>query len=310
MSPRGLEGQRDGERAEEEDRRKERKRESAPFFFFFDRREERRKKREGQGRKWREGWSEKEKTSRRCSTSRPQAGDDDWSKRIRKKKEGEMESWPVETARGPPWGSSYPAGDNVDEESDWENDAQLHCSRPSPPPPQSRGTPEQSTSAFSSSSSAVPIASLDAGALHPVSLSVVAAANRRLRELVNDPLSDRELWKVRHSFFPSLLVFFSNLKLSLASSLALFSTGLLLPALEPIRGFRTSHGQRRNRPLAPPLLRAPLRRRRSGRPPQALCRPAAGGAQGPRPRRGVRLRRAEHGRGRQKDPAVGHAVQQ
>ena len=116
-----------------------------------------------------------------------------------------MDSWPVEAPRGP---SLRPSSslDGEEEESDWEeeNDAaeQRHSSRPSPTPLPS--TPPPLPTSTSAPSSCPPISSLDDGALHhvlrflkdPASLSAVGATSRRLRELVNDPLSDRELWKV------------------------------------------------------------------------------------------------------------------
>ena len=117
-----------------------------------------------------------------------------------------MGSWPVDAPHEHSWG---PSSSHVGEESDWEDDAverrqlQSSSSKPSAPLPPSAGT---STSSPSSSSAPIapPIASLDDGALHhvlgfldPASLSAAGATSRRLRELVSDPLSDRELWKVR-----------------------------------------------------------------------------------------------------------------
>ena len=115
-----------------------------------------------------------------------------------------MASWPADAPHEHSWG---PLACHDNEESDWENDAveeQRQTSRPSPPLP---SRPSTSTPSSSFEPPPASISSLDDGALHhvlrflddPVSLSAIGASSRRMRELTNDPLSDRDLWKV--SFF-------------------------------------------------------------------------------------------------------------
>lgn len=208
--------------------------------------------------------------------------------------------WPAEAPHEHVWGSSAPK--NEGEESDWEeNDAvtprQQHSPEPSAPPPST------STSSRSPSSApAPPISSLDDGALHlilgfldPASLSAVGATSRRMRELVNDPLSDRELWKVRRFFF-FVVQFFFCFPLQQRRHTKLNPLILFPPlSLSSTRHSTPSAGDPRTRTKPPPGASAtpgacaPPRpwARREG--PSPTCSPGATAAPSA-PRRSLRLR--------------------